>query len=163
MLAATTTTQTLPVLLNHAFTHTLLSSTRRFHGLSQSCRQDTTFVLLQFVVTILKRNLSSSQCPLLSQRRTAKMEHPIRNIELIKTFATAFVIWIVVMGFWVMDAVQQASTITMLVALINAVGAYIQNRQTTPLAAPEANEATPLVRGDTRQPTPVQIRSLAKR
>lgn len=91
------------------------------------------------------------------------MEHPVRNIELIKIFANAFVIWLVVMGFWPLDNTQQAVTLTMLMALINAVGGYLQNRQTTPLAAPEDEDGQPLVRASDGQVTNSQMRSMLKK
>lgn len=76
------------------------------------------------------------------------MQEPIRTIELYKTFATALIAWVVVMGYWPMDNMQQAVTLTMAIAGINLVGAYFQNRQTTPLKEPRDIDNVPLTRPD---------------
>lgn len=74
------------------------------------------------------------------------MKDPVRDIELVKTFATAVVVWVVVMGYWPLTDVQQAVTLTMVMAGINLVGAWWQSRQTTPLAAPRDTDNVPLTR-----------------
>ena len=74
------------------------------------------------------------------------MKDPVRDIELIKTFATAVVVWVVVMGYWALTDVQQAVTLTMVMAGINLAGAYFQNRQTTSLANPVDTDGVPLSR-----------------
>lgn len=76
------------------------------------------------------------------------MQQPIRNIELIKIFANAFVVWLVVMGFIPMDNTQQAVTLTMVMSAINLGGAMWQNNQTTPLAAPRDTDGETLTRSD---------------
>lgn len=74
------------------------------------------------------------------------MKEPIRNIELIKIAANAIVIWVVVMGFWPLDDAQQAVTLSMVMAIINVGGAFWQNNQTTPLAAPRDIDGAELSR-----------------
>lgn len=74
------------------------------------------------------------------------MKEPIRNIELIKIFANAVVVWVVVMGFWPLDNTQQAVTLTMVMAGINVAGALWQNRETTPLANPTDTDGVALSR-----------------
>lgn len=87
---------------------------------------------------------------------------PIGTIELVKIFANALVVWAIVMGFWHMTDVQQAVTLTMVMAGINLGGAFWQSRQTTPLANPTAKDGEPLVRvsGDA---TPAQHEGLISR
>lgn len=74
------------------------------------------------------------------------MQEPIRNIELIKIFANSVVVWVVVMGFWPLDNMQQAVTLTMVMAGINVAGALWQNRQTTPLSKPVDTDGVALSR-----------------
>lgn len=81
------------------------------------------------------------------------MSKPVQNIELIKLFANALVVWLVVMGIWPMTEIQQAATLTLALAAVNMVGAHFQSRQTTPLADPKDEDGTPLVRADDGQPT----------
>lgn len=74
------------------------------------------------------------------------MNNPANLIEAIKTLLTAALTWVVVMGYWPMDATQQATTLTFGIAFINTVGAFLQSRQTTPLSNPKAADGEPLVR-----------------
>lgn len=87
------------------------------------------------------------------------MTKPVLNIELLKVAVNAFIIWLVVMGYWPMNEMQQAATITFFMALVSLVGGFFQNQQTTPLAQPEDTDGTPLVRSDTGG----QTRSAEKR
>lgn len=86
---------------------------------------------------------------------------PVQLIELIKTFATAVLIWLVVMGYWVMSDVQQAVTLTMVIAGINLGGAYFQSRLTTPLSDPKDELGRPLS-GPNGEPTVAQTRAALK-
>jgi hypothetical protein len=90
------------------------------------------------------------------------MKDPIRNIEAIKVFANAVVIWLVVMGFWPLTDVQQGVTLTMVMTGINVIGGYVQNQQTTPLAEPVDEDNVPLVRATDGMPTEAQTRSMRK-
>lgn len=67
-------------------------------------------------------------------------------IELLKTFATAFVIWLVVMGYWPMTPEQQAVTLGLLIAGINVFGFLWQSSKVTSLGNPKAADGEPLVR-----------------
>lgn len=83
------------------------------------------------------------------------MTRPIPFIELVKTFVQAFLVWLVVMGIWPMNEVQQTVTLALLMAGVNLVGAYFESKQTTPLADPRAIDGEPLVRVEnpTRSPS----------
>ena len=74
------------------------------------------------------------------------MKQPVRDIELIKIFANAVVVWLVVMGFWPLTDAQQAITLTMVMAGIQLAGSWLQNRETTPLSKPVDVDGTPLSR-----------------
>lgn len=74
------------------------------------------------------------------------MKTPVRDIELIKIFANAVVVWLVVMGFWPLTDAQQAITLTMVMAGIQLTGAMWQNRETTPLAEPRDTDGVELTR-----------------
>lgn len=65
---------------------------------------------------------------------------PIAISETLKTIATSLVIWLVVMGYWPMTPEQQAVTLTLVVAIVNAVGGYLERRYSTPLSDPRDNE-----------------------
>jgi hypothetical protein len=95
------------------------------------------------------------------------MRKPILNIELIKTFAQAFMIWLVIMGWWPMTDVQQTVTLGMIMAGINLLGSYFETSQTTPLAAPKDEDGVPLVRSTSAtvapgQPTHAAVRSMKR-
>lgn len=96
------------------------------------------------------------------------MINPVRNIEFIKIFANALVVWFVVMDIIPLTEIQQGATLTLFISGINAAGAWFQNRQTTPLADPkvklESGAVVSLVREDNRQPTPQAMeRAVAER
>lgn len=74
------------------------------------------------------------------------MKEPIRNIELIKIFANAVVVWTVVMGYWPLDSTQQAVTLTLIMSGINVAGALWQGRETTSLAEPTDTDGVELTR-----------------
>ena len=72
--------------------------------------------------------------------------NPIRNIEALKTLVQVGIAWLVLMGFWPMDAEQQALTITFGITIVNFIGSLFEMNQTTPLAEPKAKDGEPLVR-----------------
>jgi type IV secretory pathway TrbF-like protein len=81
------------------------------------------------------------------------MQRPIEVIELIKILVNAAVVWVVVMGFWPMDAMQQAATLTFFLAVVNVAGALWQKNQVTPLVDPKDKTGEPLVRAVDGQPS----------
>lgn len=91
------------------------------------------------------------------------MEQPIRNIELIKIFANAVVVWFVVMDIFPLTEIQQGATLTLVVSGINAAGAWFQNRQTTPLADPRDVDGGVLVKPGGAPPVRVAERAAAER
>lgn len=74
------------------------------------------------------------------------MKEPLRNIELLKVFANAVVVWAVVMDFWPLDSTQQAVTLTVVMSGINLLGAWWQGRETTSLAEPKDTDGVELTR-----------------
>lgn len=84
------------------------------------------------------------------------MQKPIQIVELLKTVAQAFLVWLVVMGYWPLTEVQQAVTLALVVAVINLVGAYFETRGTTPLADPRAADGEPLVRVENPTRSPME-------
>lgn len=87
------------------------------------------------------------------------MKEPLRNIELIKIFANAVVVWTVVMGFWPLDSTQQAVTLTLIMSGINVAGALWQGRETTALSKPTDEDGVPLTRPD-NTPAKAELRNL---
>lgn len=77
---------------------------------------------------------------------------PIAIIELVKFVVNAGIAWAVVMGFWQMTEVQQAATLTFVLAIVSLIGALWQRSQVTPVADPKAEnvwgELVPLVPAD---------------
>lgn len=73
-------------------------------------------------------------------------------IEMVKTFANLFVVWLVVMGFFPLTDVQQATTVSLVMAAINIGGWVIQRGIVTPISDPKIEakdgELVSLVRAD---------------
>jgi hypothetical protein len=63
---------------------------------------------------------------------------PVAVIESLKFVARALVLWLVVMDLWPLTEIQQAATVTLLMALIDIVGTSIQRRLVTPVADPRS-------------------------
>ena len=59
-------------------------------------------------------------------------------VELFKTFANLFVVWLVVMGWFHLTDVQQATTLSMVMAGINIIGWIVQRNLVTPVNDPKA-------------------------
>lgn len=82
------------------------------------------------------------------------MTSPLQKIELLKTFLSLLVAWVVLMGFYQMTPEQQALTISVVIAGVNLGGAWWQDQLTTSLSNPKAADGEPLVRasGSLRSP-----------
>jgi hypothetical protein len=75
------------------------------------------------------------------------MRNPVQIIESVKTVVQIAIAWLVLMGFWPMSNEQQLLTVSFGIAIVNLLGTLWETQQTTPLAAPQAPDGTPLVRG----------------
>lgn len=79
--------------------------------------------------------------------------NPVAFGDTLKTLLTAALAWVVIMGWWPLNDVQQVSTLAFGTALINAVVGYWQNAQTTPLQDPKDEKGEKLVRAVDGEPT----------
>ena len=70
----------------------------------------------------------------------------LTKIEALKTVLTAFLAWVVVMGFWPMTGEQQAITLTFGISIINFGGAFWQSQSITTLSNPKSADGEELVR-----------------